>query len=399
LSITVPRLEQPVRIGMFLDMYKPHTSGVTNYAAVNKRYLESLGHTVYVFTFGNRDYEDQEASVVRSPAVAWGDTGWQLGLRPSAEARILMATLDVAHVQHPFLSGRVALAHSRTHGIPVLFTNHTRYDLYSDTYAWYVPRELRMAYLRGYLRRFAQRVDEVIAPSASIAEWLVEFGVTNQAVVLPNGVDTAPFRIPGHPRTRASLGVPAHAVVFCYLGRIGEEKNVELLLDAFIGAAGSVRREIALLLIGDGPEREAAEERVRSAGLADRVRFTGLVPYADVPDVLACCDVFVTASVTEVHPLTVIEAMAAGLPALGVRSPGISDTVEEGISGLLCSEDARELEANIGAVADDAGLRARLAEGASAAASRYDISITGARLLGEYEKVIARHAGGEASSR
>jgi 1,2-diacylglycerol 3-alpha-glucosyltransferase len=388
-----------MRIGMFLDMYKPHTSGVTNYAAINKRYFESLGHTVYVFTFGNRDFADDEPNVVRSPAVAWGDTGWQLGLRPSAEARILMATLDVAHVQHPFLSGRVALAHSRTHGIPVVFTNHTRYDLYSDTYAWYVPRELRMAYLRGYLRRFASRVDEVIAPSASIAEWLAEFGVTSKAKVLPNGVETAPFRAPAHPRTRASLGLPEGAVVFCYLGRIGEEKNTDLLLDAFMAAATADSRPIALLLVGEGPAREEAETRVRKEGLEGRVRFAGLVPYPEVPDVLAACDVFITASVTEVHPLTAIEAMAAGLPALGVRSPGISDTIEHGVSGLLCDEDPRELEGNIAAIADDAALRTRLAEGASAGAARYDISLTGARLLGEYEKVIAERRQHQANAR
>ena len=385
-----------MRIGMFLDMYKPYTSGVTNYASINKRYFESLGHSVYVFTFGNRDFEDDEPNVVRSPAVAWGDTGWQLGLRPSAEARILMATLDVAHVQHPFLSGRVALAHSRTHGIPVVFTNHTRYDLYSDTYAWYVPRELRMAYLRSYLHRFVRRIDGVIAPSAGIAEWLRDFGVTDDAIVLPNGVDAAPFAHPANPRSRASFGLPEDSVVFCFLGRLGDEKNIALLVEAFIAAAGT--RPMALLLIGDGPARGEAEVRVCEAGLEDRVRFAGLVPYPEVPDVLAACDVFVTASVTEVHPLTVIEAMAAGLPALGVRSPGISDTIEHDVSGLLCDEDAGQLAANIAVIADDEVLRSRLSDGARAAAARYDISVTGAALLAEYEKVIASRLVGRADT-
>jgi len=381
---------------MFLDMYKPYTSGVTNYASINKRYFESLGHSVYVFTFGNRDFEDDEPNVVRSPAVAWGDTGWQLGLRPSAEARILMATLDVAHVQHPFLSGRVALAHSRTHGILVVFTNHTRYDLYSDTYAWYVPRELRMAYLRSYLHRFVRRIDGVIAPSAGIAEWLRDFGVTDDAIVLPNGVDAAPFAHPANPRSRASFGLPEDSVVFCFLGRLGDEKNIALLVEAFIAAAGT--RPMALLLIGDGPARGEAEVRVCEAGLEDRVRFAGLVPYPEVPDVLAACDVFVTASVTEVHPLTVIEAMAAGLPALGVRSPGISDTIEHDVSGLLCDEDAGQLAANIAVIADDEVLRSRLSDGARAAAARYDISVTGAALLAEYEKVIASRLVGRADT-
>jgi len=371
-------------------MYKPYTSGVTNYVVLNKRYLESVGHEVYVFTFGNRDYADDEPNVYRSPAFAWGDTGWQLGLRPSAEARQLMGTLDVAHVQHPFLSGRVALAHCRPHDIPVLFTNHTRYDLYSDTYAPWVPRELRMAYLRGYLGRFARRVDGVIAPSASIAEWLSDFGVTEDAIVLPNGVDTAPFRNPAHPKSRASLSLPEDAVVFCYLGRVGEEKNIPLLLDAFTRAADSA--PVALLVIGDGPARADAEKAVNRAGLTDRVHFAGLVPYAEVPDYLAACDGFVTASVTEVHPLVVVEAMAAGLPVVGVASPGVSDTVEEGLSGLLAAENADQLAESLGRLATDRALRESLSDGARRRAQHYDISVTGSLLLAEYERVCSNRS-------
>jgi len=377
----------PVRIGMFLDMYKPYMSGVTNYAAINKRYFESLGHKVYVFTFGSRDYEDAEPNIVRSPAIPWGDTGWQLGLRPTAEARILMATIDVAHVQHPFLSGRVALALCRPHNIPIVFTNHTRYDLYSDTYAWWMPREVRMAWLSADLRRFAGRIDLTIAPSASIATWLHDFEVTDDAVVLPNGVDTAPFASPAHPRTKASLGLPEDSVVFCYLGRVAEEKNMPLLVEAFISAAKD--SPAALLVIGDGPAREDAEEHLREAGLSQRARFVGRTPYEQVPDLLAACDVFATASVTEVHPLVVIEAMAAGLPTVGVRSPGISDTVEHDVSGLLSAENTREVAANMRAVATDPSLRSRLATGARETAARYDISVTGSALLGEYEKVLA----------
>ncbi len=386
-----------MRIGMFLDMYKPYMSGVTNYAAINKRYLESLGHTVYVFAFGNRDFADDEPNVVRSPGVPWGDTGWQLGLRPTSEARILMATLDVAHVQHPFLSGRVALAHSHTHGIPVVFTSHTRYDLYSDTYAWFVPREVRMAWLRSYLNRFTHRVESVIAPSESIAEWLGEFGITDDAVVLPNGVDTAPFAHPSAPRARESLGFAADSTVFCYLGRVGEEKNIPLLVTAFVDAAATTNA--ALLVIGDGPAREDAEARVKEAGLADRVRFAGLVPYSDVPNYLAACDAFATASVTEVHPLTVIEAMAAGLPVVGVRSPGVSDTVQHEVSGLLSGEDEAGFAANVRALSQDRALHARLAEGARAAAAAYDVRVTGALLLAEYERVIAAYAGAVPGSR
>ena len=65
-----------MRIGMMADTYKPHISGITNYIELNKRMLEEAGHEVYVFTFGNTDYEDDERHVVRSPGLPLTDTGF-----------------------------------------------------------------------------------------------------------------------------------------------------------------------------------------------------------------------------------------------------------------------------------------------------------------------------------
>jgi glycosyltransferase involved in cell wall biosynthesis len=72
-----------------------------------------------------------------------------------------------------------------------------------------------------------------------------------------------------------------------------------------------------------------------------------------VPDYLAAADVFVTASVSEVHPLVIMEAFAAGLPAIGVHSPGVGDIVEDGVTGFLTSEDAGAFAARITEIATD----------------------------------------------
>ena len=92
-----------------VDAYKPYISGVTNYVDLNKRILEEAGHEVYVFTFGDVDYQDDEPRVIRSPGLALGDTGFYLSLRYKTQARKLLQTMDVIHVHHPFLSGRLAL--------------------------------------------------------------------------------------------------------------------------------------------------------------------------------------------------------------------------------------------------------------------------------------------------
>ena len=63
-----------MRIGMMADAYKPHISGITNYIALNKRYLERAGHDVFVFTFGDLDHEDDESRIIRSPGLPLVDT-------------------------------------------------------------------------------------------------------------------------------------------------------------------------------------------------------------------------------------------------------------------------------------------------------------------------------------
>jgi len=378
-----------VRIGMFADMYKPHLSGVTNYISLYKERFEELGHEVFVLTFGETDHPDDEPNVVRSPAIPWGETGWQAGIALSEEARTLVRTLDVAHAHHPFLAGRLAVKHCQPRGIPVVFTNHTRYDIYSDAYASFVPRRIRMWFLRRYLRDFMHDVDLVIAPSPGIKEWLEEFGLTRNAVLLSNAVDTYPFMRPLEPIDRAEFGFAPDSVVFCYLGRVGPEKNMGVLLDAFIDVAEHEPRA-CLLVLGDGPGRQEAQDEVSAHDLCDRVHFAGRTPYAIVPDYLAAADIFVTASVSEVHPLVIMEGMAAGLPAIGVSSPGVGDIIRDGVTGILTPNSAEEFAGAMLRLARDADERLMMAAAAREEAAHYDIRIMADRMLELYQGLIGR---------
>ncbi len=379
-----------MRIGMFADMYKPHLSGVTNYISLYKERFEELGHEVFVLTFGETDYLDDEPNIVRSPALAWGDTGWQAGIALSEEARRLVPTLDIAHAHHPFLAGRLAVKHCKPLGIPVVFTNHTRYDIYSDAYASFVPRRVRMWGLRRYLRGFMHDVDCVIAPSPGIKQWLADFGLTRDAVLLSNAVDTHPFMHPLEPIDRAEFGFPADGIVFCYLGRVGPEKNLDVLIDAFIQVA-EAEPLACLLVLGDGPGRQEAQDRISEHDLCDRAHFAGKTPYAIVPDYLAAADIFFTASVSEVHPLVIMEGMAAGLPAIGIQSPGVGDIIRDGVTGILTGGSVDEFAAAMLQLAQNAEERERMAAAAIEEAEHYDIRIMADKMLGLYTKLLDRH--------
>jgi 1,2-diacylglycerol 3-alpha-glucosyltransferase len=127
-------------------------------------------------------------------------------------------------------------------------------------------------------------------------------------------------------------------------------------------------------------------------GLADRVFLLGQVPYEQVPAVLRLADVFVTASQTEVHPFSLIEALASGLPALGVQSPGVSDTLVAGENGLISAPDVGDFAAKLARLVKEPGLRRRMGAQARELAWQYDINHTGQRVLDEYERLAAQRA-------
>ncbi len=382
-----------MRIGMMADAYKPHVSGVTNVIALSKHFLEKAGYEVYVFTFGGGDYQDDEPNIVRTRGMPLVDTGLYFSARHSSEAQKLISKMDILHVHHPFTSGQLAIRYSRAQGIPLAFTNHTRYDLYAHAYLPMVPEALGDAFLKAYLPSFCKSCDLVIAPSPGLQEVLINLGVEAHIEVIPNGVDIKPFQTVEKIIPRQELGFKEEDVIITYMGRIGPEKNLPFLLRAFAGIAKTYDN-VGLLIIGDGTERENLEDRVRVMGINDRVRFTGMIPYRELPAYMAVADAFATASVTEVHPLSVIEALASGLPVIGIKSPGVGDTVQDGVNGLLApEEDLAVFTAKLSRIVTDNDMRKKMSEQAKETAKIYAIENTTQIMIDRYQQLYLDHKG------
>jgi glycosyltransferase involved in cell wall biosynthesis len=374
---------------MMADLYKPHVSGVTSYIDLNKRALETLGHDVYVFTFGDADYVDDDPRVIRTPGVQIADTGFYISLRHRAETKQLIYTMDVIHVHHPFLSGRLAVVYGHRKQIPVIFTNHTRYDLYAQSRLPLMPAEVSMSLLQAYMPTFCDNVDLVISPSRGMEKILRQYGITSHIEVVPNGADLKPF-LSAQPLAREGFGFNRDDILLVYMGRIAPEKNLEFLLRAFAGVSRAVPNT-KLLVVGGGQKEH--EDGIKSfageLGIAERVRFTGIVPYADLPSYLAMCDIFTTASVTEVHPFSVIEGMATGLPIVGIDSPGISDSIADGETGLLSMDDLASFTAKLTILCPNPGLQKKMGAAAQQMSHQFSIENTAKIMLDHYTRLAA----------
>jgi 1,2-diacylglycerol 3-alpha-glucosyltransferase len=378
---------------MLADLYKPHISGVTNYISLSKQYLEKRGHEVYVFTFGSDSYVDDEPNIIRSPGMPVSATGMHFNLNYSKHAVHLLRTTDVVHVHHPFISGTQAVRYCRPYNIPIIFTSHTRYDLYAQAYLPAVADLIGETAIQAFLPAFCKLCDRVIAPSHGMKEVLARLGVDCPIYVVPNGVDLKPFRRPEQTMDRSEFGFSQDDIVLVFVGRLGVEKNLAFLLRAFLGVTQAFSN-VKLLLVGTGPEKENLQYQAKLADpTGSLVHFTGFVPYEKMPGYLAASDAFVTASVTEVHPLSVIEAMAAGLPVLGISSPGVGDTIHDGVTGFLAPDnDIATFTAKMIRLVTCHEERQRMGQQALAEVDQYDIENTTDLMIQTYQEVIDKAA-------
>jgi glycosyltransferase involved in cell wall biosynthesis len=253
------------------------------------------------------------------------------------------ASHDVIVVRGTRVLGLPGLLAARRHAKAVVLQPELNGEMSGEVFTWgtpfarppYAPVVRAVAAARN---RLLQDADAFVAMSRAIEAELLAAGAAREKVAyMPHGVDTARFRpadASERDALRRRLELPAGHPIVVYTGRLLRGKGLETLIDAF----AALTEPAQLVLVGAGGDQSLSVEaglrdRVRAAGCAARVTFTGRVEA--VEDFLRAADVFAFPSVFEALGLSLIEAAACGLPAVGSRTGGIVDVIEDGASGLL----------------------------------------------------------------
>ncbi|MBK4734278.1 TIGR03088 family PEP-CTERM/XrtA system glycosyltransferase [Noviherbaspirillum pedocola] len=205
--------------------------------------------------------------------------------------------------------------------------------------------------LRRWLVPF---IDRYIPVSADLQRWLGQVvGVpTAKTLMIANGVDTERFRPRIEPRDGDEF-------VIGTVGRIQDVKNHKGLVEAFVLLREMLpQRALRLVIVGNGPLFEPLKQQVADANLQDAVWLAG--SRTDIPELMRDFDVFALPSIAEGTPVTILEAMATGLPVVASKVGGIPEVVDEGATGLLVPpSDARSLAEALAVYARDPALAAR----------------------------------------
>ncbi|MGE5125932.1 MAG: glycosyltransferase family 4 protein [Betaproteobacteria bacterium] len=309
---------------------------------------------------------------------------------------------DVLVVRGSRVLGLPALVAGRLAGLPVVLQPEINGELDGSAFTWGKGWALggRGRLARAVVRSrnvFLRDAEAFVAMSSRIRDEMRGAGIAAERIALiRHGVDTVRFR----PATReeaealrARLGLPRETLAV-YTGRLLEGKGLDVLLDAFTAvAAGDAALQLVLVGSGEGQSlsvEEALRRRAAETGLAGRVRFAGRVEA--VEDWLRAADLFVFPSLFEGLGISLVEAAACGLPAIGSRTGGIVDVIEDGRSGLLVGPgDVAGLAGALRSLAADAGLRSELGRRARAVArERFDEADALARYRALFLEVSSR---------
>lgn len=376
-----------MRIGMLADIYKPYVSGVTSYISHSKRYLEGIGHEVMVFTFGNQHYQDEETNVYRAPGIPTFFEGYYFGFIYPPEIRQILQSMDVVHVHHPLISGRLALRYCRPLGIPIIYTNHTRYDTYADVFVSGPAHQASLDIMKTYMEDFYNKVDLVVVPSETTKTDLKKFGLPESAEVVPHGLDLTLFNIQASAIPRQDIGFTSEDILVVYVGRLGAEKNLPFLLHAFQIAQQSMP-QLGLMLVGDGPARRNLENLANELDISKRARFVGTIPHAELPGYYRVGDIFASTSPKEAFGFTVVEAMACNLPVIALDTAWTRELIQPDVSGYLCPDDLDEFGRRLVEMANNPMMRQRMGYNAQNASRKFTLAQSMDTMVSLYQRLL-----------
>lgn len=317
-------MSRPVRVGFVV-----HVMQVAGAEVLVRETIRRLGSRIVptVFCLDRVGPLGEQLQADGVDVVCYGRRpGWDFSVSRRMARDFTARRIDVVHAHQysPFFYAAFAKLLARP--MPrLILTEHGRH--YPD-----IVSPKRRAFNRLVLDRLADDVNACVGFSGRALRDVDGFR-GNRIHVIENGIDVDRYGpAADKPALKARLGLDPAKRYVVHVARHHPVKDQPTLIRGFALAAPKLP-EVNLLLVGDGPLRGELQSLVDSVGIRDRVTFLGI--RSDISDVLAAADVFALTSVSEAASLTLLEAMATGLPVVVTDVGGNPDLVRAGVDGLL----------------------------------------------------------------
>ena len=335
-----------MKIAIFSDTFLPQANGAATTVYQSAKSLMDLGHEVAIFSAAknSKKYIEQKYnnlkifSLPSFPALVYPTQRLALPFLLSFN-QLKKFKPDIIHTHTPFAVGWEAIIEAKILKIPLVGTHHTFYDDYLKhvklDYKW--GKKFSWKYTVAYYNR----CDLVLSPSQTLADALKKQGLKRPIAVLPNSLDTDFFYPSVNFKAKNALkklyGIKNKSLIF--QGRLSYEKSLDIVLKAF---ALMLKKDpgLQLMMVGDGPEKNNLEKLADKLKIKDHVIFTGYIPYGKkIVEIYQANDIYLPASKSENMPMSILEAMACGLPIIAVKERGLAELIKSGVNGFFVKTD------------------------------------------------------------
>ncbi len=377
-----------MKIAIFIDSFLPQINGVVTHVVDTACELMKKGHRVIIFApkseKGKRinlsTYPFKVFFLPSLPAMIYPDYRIAILSLPKIMIELRKFKPDIVHVMDPFTVCSEGIMAAKLTKIPIVITFHT----------FFMDHDfLKNVKLEGGARLISKPVwkltafyhnlaDAVICPSVVSQKELESHGLKKPTVVIPNGLNLKEIKnltIGGKKDLTKTFGIKNGAKTAIYVGRLAADKNLDVLLKSW-KLVNKVLPKTKLLIVGDGPKKRHLKNLTKMLGIKESVVFTGPISRDRIlkKGIYNLADVFVTASKIENHSLSMLEAMAHGLPLIGVNARGTPELIDDQ-NGILVETDKSEFIADaMIKLFTDEDLRKKLSKGSLLKIKKYDIS-------------------------
>ncbi len=380
-----------MKIAFFTDSYLPNVDGVVTSICNYRSQLEKLGHEVYIFSPGTKQQKEGNTD---SRVHYFTSTAF----KPYPDYRIALFNflapvkmvkeygIDIIHSHGIATTGLAAIRSSQKLGIPALATFHT---LVPNASHYITSNQQLQNIVHGvawkYLTWYYSHYKKILAPSAFAKKLLEERGIKNVSIQ-PSGINYGKYRAvfgTEDAEARKYLKLKKKDRMIIFVGRIALEKNLEDL----IGVAPTLVNKIPdlrIVLVGKGPALEHYKQLAKKTGLEQHFIFTGYLDDDLLVKLYPAADAFIFPSRFDTQGLAVVEALAAGVPAIVKSGSAVSEYIEEGKNGYLYSDGFELVEKIVSVVSESKNMRSY----ASNSATKFDIAKTTEELLSTYKLMM-----------
>ena len=372
-----------MRIAIFTDTFLPQVNGVVRSIVTTANVLAKHGHSIAIFTVNAEKLSKKiKAKELDERIQVYPFSSFALPTYKELQVRIptFVPSLyevyrfnpDLIHSHTTFGIGWEAVMSANFLNIPLVGTHHG----FLAEFLKHVKLDYRIMkpLARRYLSFYYNRCDAVISPSVALVKELMQYKLRRPVHVLSNPVDLKYFSVN---KTKESLRKKFHLnkPVIIHFGRLSYEKSADLVLKAFAQIL-NWGIDAQLIVIGDGPERGKLEALGRKLNIDKSVEFTRTLRDNDLTERIAAGDFFVSASTIETQGLVFLEAMALGLPVIGVNAGGVPEYVDNGKNGFIVEPvNVRAIAEAMKKFIDYPELRDSFGQNAKESVRKYDAEI------------------------